>query len=93
MQTTKYLLLFVFRTIVPLMDGHNRAFCAAKLRQKILETGYTRKHVARKAGFSYEYIGHVIRGFKRPSVRAIRLLALALNCSPDDLCDFENIAS
>ena len=93
MQTTKYLLLFVFRTIVPLMDGHNRAFCAAKLRQKILETGYTRKHVARKSDLSTDYIGYLIRGERRPSVRAIRLLALALNCSPDDLCDFENMAS
>lgn len=56
-----------------------------------LRLGISQSELARRAGYSHEFISQVERGIKTPSIKALQKIALGLGVSPSKLMESKNI--
>lgn len=52
-----------------------------------LRLGISQSELARRAGYSHEFISQVERGIKTPSIKALQRIALGLGVSPSILME------
>jgi len=69
------------RKIVEGMTDYN----FAPIERRRTERGWSAEELARRASLAGRTIRNVEKGLQRPSSGTLKLLALALRCSPDDL--------
>ena len=58
-----------------------------KLKQKRIERGLTQEQLGRLVGVSYRTIYQYEAGRREPSLKILRALAIALNCTIDEIVD------
>ncbi len=56
-----------------------------RIRSMRLELGISQYELAKRAGYSHEFISQVERGVKSPSIKALKKIALGLNVCPSKL--------
>ncbi|HBV97318.1 MAG TPA: transcriptional regulator [Desulfotomaculum sp.] len=56
-----------------------------------LRLGISQSELARRAGYSHEFISQVERGLKTPSIKALQKIALGLGVSPSILMESKSI--
>lgn len=56
-----------------------------------LQLGISQSELARRAGYSHEFISQVERGIKTPSIKALQKIALGLDVSPSILMESKSI--
>ena len=56
-----------------------------------LRLGISQSELARRAGYSHEFISQVERGIKTPSIKALQKIALGLGVSPSILMEPKNL--
>jgi transcriptional regulator with XRE-family HTH domain len=61
------------------------------LADMLSEAGMTQRDLADETGLSEGTISYYINGRKMPGIKAIINIAYALNCSVDELIDFDSI--
>lgn len=57
-----------------------------------LRLGISQSELARRAGYSHEFISQVERGIKSPSIKALQKIAWGLGVSPSSLMESKNSA-
>lgn len=62
------------------------------LRMKMDERGLDAKHLAEKVGLSESYVKLITRGLP-PARHTLKLIAMVLECSTDELTRHENTAA
>lgn len=65
----------------------------APVRRRRLARDWTAEDLARRSGLSAGTVRAVEHGRQRPSFGTLKLLALALECHPDELIDPTNVSS
>ncbi|MFZ5645273.1 MAG: helix-turn-helix domain-containing protein [Bacillota bacterium] len=55
-----------------------------------LRMGISQSELARRAGYSHEFISQVERGIKTPSIKALQKIAIGLGVSPSILMESNN---
>ncbi len=63
------------------------------LRDRRLQAGYTQKQLARYAGVSYSRISEYENGAKNMSTLTLKKFAYILDCSMDDIYEFNIVDS
>lgn len=58
-----------------------------RIYEKRVRLHLTQGQLAEQAGISLSFLGHIERGTRKLSVDTLYRLAIALNCSADDLLD------
>ena len=56
-----------------------------------LRMGISQSELARRAGYSHEFISQVERGIKTPSIKALQKIAMGLGVSPSMLMESNNV--
>lgn len=56
-----------------------------RIKSMRLELGISQNELAKRAGYSHEFISQVERGVKSPSIKALKKIAFGLNVCPSKL--------
>jgi len=63
------------------------------IKQLRLRLGISQSELARRAGYSHEFISQVERGIKTPSIKALQKIAWGLGVAPSILMESKNAPS